>query len=128
ERVVATGTVGELRGCFPGAVVEDCGGATIVPGFNDAHIHIGLTAEDLLHLDLSHAAVGTMDGLLERVRERAAGAGPGERVRGTRYDDAKTGVLTRRELDAVAGAGRAIVRHVAADWEVVNRWGVAGLG
>ena len=128
EQVVATGTVAELRERFAGARVEDFGDATIVPGFNDAHIHIGLTAEDLLHLDLSHAAVRTVEGLLSRVRERAGRARPGEWVRGTRYDDAKTGVLTRRELDEAAGDVPTLVTHVAAHWGVVNSAGLAALG
>lgn len=128
EQVVAVGTLAELREAFPRASVEDFGDVTIVPGFNDAHIHIGLTAEDLLHLDLSHATVRTVDGLLARVRERAATAGPGEWVRGTRYDDVKTGVLTRQDLDAAAGEVPTLVTQVAAHWGVANSAALAALG
>jgi predicted amidohydrolase YtcJ len=128
ERVIATGEPSELRAAFPQARVEDFGKATIVPGFNDAHIHIGLTAEDLLHLDLSHATVRTLDTLLDRVRERAAKAEPGEWVRGTRYDDTKTGVLHRDALDAATGNVPTIVTQVAAHWGVANSAALTALG
>ncbi|HEU5470924.1 MAG TPA: amidohydrolase [Actinophytocola sp.] len=128
ERIVAAGTPSGLRADFPRARVEDFGAATIVPGFNDAHIHIGLTAEDLLHLDLSHAAVATIDVLLDRVGARAATATPGEWVRGSRYDDTKTGVLTREALDAVAGAVPVLVTQVAGHWGVANSAALRALG
>ncbi|WP_199429582.1 amidohydrolase [Qaidamihabitans albus] len=128
EHVVASGSPGALRERFPEAEVCDFGDATIVPGFNDAHIHIGLTAEDLLHLDLSHATVGTVDGLLERVRAEAASARTGGWVRGARYDDVKTGSLTRHELDVAAGDVPVIITHIAAHWGVANSAALAALG
>ncbi|MBK1788297.1 amidohydrolase [Prauserella cavernicola] len=128
ERVLATGGLAELREAFPRARVCDFGDSTIVPGFNDAHIHIGLTAEDLLHLDLSHAAVSTVDDLLSVVRAEALRAGAGDWVRGARYDDVKTGAVTRRQLDAVAGNVPVIISHVAAHWGVANSAALAALG
>jgi predicted amidohydrolase YtcJ len=128
ERVTATGSLAALRDRYPAAPVHDFGSATIVPGFNDAHMHIGMTAEDLLHLDLSHAAVGTMDTLLDRVRGGARDVEPGEWLRGARYDDAKTGKLTRRELDAAAGGVPTVVTHVAGHWGVANSAALAAFG
>ncbi|PXY29742.1 amidohydrolase [Prauserella flavalba] len=128
ERVTAVGSPSELREAFPFARVRDFGDGTIVPGFNDAHIHLGLTAEDLLHLDLSHAAVSSVDGLLRTVRDAAGSAGPGEWVRGARYDDVKTGVVGRWELDAAAGDVPVIITHIAAHWGVANSAALAALG
>lgn len=128
ERIGAVGELAELRERYPAAPVHDFGPATIVPGFHDAHMHIGLTAEDLLHLDLSHAAVGSMDNLLATVREGARAKGPGEWLRGARFDDAKTGRLTRHELDAAAGDVPTIVTHVAAHWGVANSAALRELG
>ncbi|MQA11664.1 MAG: amidohydrolase family protein [Pseudonocardiaceae bacterium] len=128
ERVIASGSTAALRERLPNATVHDFGDATIVPGFNDAHIHMGLTAEDLLHLDVSHAAVGGLDELLRLVGDQASRSGPGQWVRGSRYDDAKTGVLTRRELDIAAGDVPTLITHVAAHWGVVNSAALAALG
>ncbi|HZD65421.1 MAG TPA: amidohydrolase [Acidimicrobiales bacterium] len=128
EHVAGVGALADLRERFPGAEVWDFGDATIIPGLNDAHIHLSMAAEDLLHLDLSHAAVGGLDGLLDRVRHGAATSAPGEWVRGSRYDDAKTGVLTRRELDAVAADTPILVVQVAGHWGVANSAALAALG
>ncbi|MEU5954472.1 amidohydrolase [Streptomyces sp. NPDC047525] len=119
-RVRATGSVAVLRDRFPGAEEVDFGDATLVPGLNDAHIHLVMTAEDLLHLDLSAAAVDGVDGLLATVAAEAARTPAGAWVRGSRYDDVKTGPLTRTELDRVAPDHPALVVHVAGHWGVVN--------
>ncbi len=128
ERVLAIGTLRELRDRFPKAEVTDFGTATIVPGFNDAHIHLAMSAEDQLHLDLSHEAVGDMTGLLERVRAEAARIGPDAWVRGSRFDDVKTGKLDRAALDAVTGNVPALVTHVAAHWAVANSAALEAFG
>src|SRR5262249_61880731 len=57
ERVMATGTLDALRERFPRAGVGDYGDAVLVPGFNDAHMHLMLAADELLSVDLSWRAV-----------------------------------------------------------------------
>ncbi|MFZ0216450.1 MAG: amidohydrolase [Candidatus Dormiibacterota bacterium] len=121
--VVATGATSALRERFSDAEVVDFGGATLVPGFNDAHLHLMMTAEDLLHMDLSAAAVPSLAELLRRVREEATRQAPGSWIRGSRYDDAKMAegrVLTRWDLDEVAAEHPVLVVHVAGHWGVVN--------
>ncbi|MCX5080078.1 amidohydrolase [Streptomyces sp. NPDC001939] len=127
-RIRATGTVAALRDRFPGAPETDHGDATLVPGLNDAHIHLVMTAEDLLHLDLSAAAVRDVDDLLATVTAEAARTSPGAWVRGSRYDDVKTGRLTRTELDRAAPGHPALVVHVAGHWGVVNSAALRALG
>lgn len=125
-RIRATGDVAALRSRFPGAREVDLGDATVVPGLHDAHIHLANAAEDLLHLDLSAAAVRDVDDLLARVR--AAATTPGEWVRGSRYDDVKTGRLTRWDLDRAAPDNPVIVVQVAGHWGVVNSRALRELG
>ncbi|WP_078888810.1 amidohydrolase [Streptomyces sclerotialus] len=127
-RVRATGSLAALRDRFPGAPEVDFGNATVVPGLNDAHIHLAMAATDLLHLDLSAAAVATADALLAAVTAEAARTPAGEWVRGSRYDDAKTGRITRRELDHAAPGHPVLVVHVAGHWGVVNSAGLRALG
>ncbi|SCK58971.1 amidohydrolase [Streptomyces sp. WMMB 322] len=119
-RITATGTVSQLRERFPGAEEVDFGDAALVPGFNDAHIHLAIAAEDLLHLDLSAAAVCGVEGLLGQVRAEAARAAPGDWIRGSRYDDTKTGPLTRWDLDRAAPGHPVLVVQVAGHWGVAN--------
>lgn len=127
-RVRATGDLAGLQDRFPAAEVVDFGDATIIPGLYDAHIHLAITAEDLLHLDLSAAAVRTTDDLLATVKAEAGKIGPGEWVRGSRYDDAKTGVLTRQDLDRVAPDNPVLVVQVAGHWGVVNSAALRAFG
>jgi predicted amidohydrolase YtcJ len=127
-RIHATGAVAALRDRFPGAEEVDLGDATVIPGLHDAHIHLANTAEDLLHLDLSAAAVTGVDDLLARVGAEAGSAGPGAWIRGSRYDDVKTGRLTRWDLDRVTSANPAIVVQVAGHWGVANSLALRALG
>lgn len=119
-RISATGTVRQLRERFPGAEEVDFGDAAVVPGLNDAHIHLAIAAEDLLHLDLSAGAVGSVEDLLGHVRAEAARAAPGEWIRGSRYDDTKTGPLDRWDLDRAAPGHPVLVVQVAGHWGVAN--------
>jgi predicted amidohydrolase YtcJ len=122
-RVVATGQHRDLTDRFIGAEHVDFGEATVTPGFNDAHMHLLMAAEDLLHLDLSAAAVGSLAEIKARIGAEAARTPPGELIRGSRYDDAKMAegrVLTRFDLDEVAPDHPVLVIHVAAHWGVAN--------
>lgn len=127
-RVRATGDLAGLRDRFPRAEVVDFGAATVIPGLHDAHIHLALAAEDLLHLDLSAAAVPDTNALLNAIKGEAEGAGPGAWVRGSRYDDAKTGVITRHDLDRVAPDNPVLVVQVAAHWGVANSAALRAFG
>jgi predicted amidohydrolase YtcJ len=131
EHVVATGGFAALRAQFPDAEVVDFGRATIVPGFNDAHMHLAMAAEDVLHLDLSVGHVRSLAVLLDHVRAEAASIPAGGWIRGSRYDDAKMSerrVLTRADLDAAAPDHPVLVVHVAAHWGVVNSLALALAG
>ena len=123
ERVVGTGTVADLRGRFHDAEVVDFGVATIVPGFNDAHAHLAVAAEDMLHLDLSIDAVGSLAEISVVLREQAKHTPPGGWIRGSRYDDAKMPegrVLTRWDLDEISREHPILILQVAGHWGVVN--------
>lgn len=120
-RVLATGRLADLRAGFPDAEQVDLGDGVVVPGFNDAHMHIAMTAEDLLHLDLSVNAVRSVADILARVGEAAAGQAPGTWIRGSRYDDGKMAQpLTRWDLDEAAPDHPVLVVQVAGHWGVVN--------
>jgi predicted amidohydrolase YtcJ len=123
ERIVASDTLAALRARFPAAEVVDFADGTIVPGFNDAHAHLAVAAEDMLHLDLSIDAVRSLAEIADALRVALPGTPPGGWIRGSRYDDAKMAegrVLTRWDLDAVSTEHPIMVLQVAGHWGVVN--------
>ncbi|AUX08357.1 putative TIM-barrel fold metal-dependent hydrolase [Halalkaliarchaeum desulfuricum] len=83
--------------------VVDLDGATVVPGFVDAHTHMTTTGRYLVHADLSDAESpgDALDAL--RARERAVDGD--DWVLGFGYDEsswAESRYLAREELDAVS--------------------------
>ncbi len=128
ERIVAADTLAALRARFAQAEVVDFGEGVVVPGFNDAHAHLAVAAEDMLHLDLSIDAVRSLAELSAVLRGALPDTPPGGWVRGSRYDDAKMSegrVLTRWDLDAVSAEHPIMVLQVAGHWGVVNSQALA---
>ena len=106
-RIAAVGSNDDLRTLAGGRSrrVVDCGGNTLLPGFNDAHLHLPGLAASLLDLDCSPAAAPSLAALLELVRREAQRQPPGAWVRGRGYDHlALEGQRHphRQELDAAA--------------------------
>jgi predicted amidohydrolase YtcJ len=122
-RVANTGPLAELREQYPAAEVVDFGRAVVMPGFHDAHLHLGSAADQLLQVDLSYSNVQSLAEVARRVRDQAVATAPGSWIVGSRYDDGKMAEgrpLTRFDLDEVAPDHPVLVRHVAGHWGVVN--------
>jgi predicted amidohydrolase YtcJ len=122
-RVAATGPLAELRERYSTAEVLDFGPRVVTPGFHDAHLHVGSTADELLQVDLSYPAVQSLAEVSRRVGQRAASTVPSQWIIGSRYDDGKmreARALTRFDLDEVAPDHPVLVRQVAGHWGVVN--------
>ena len=121
DRVVATGTAAELAERFPVQRQVALDGV-LLPGFNDAHAHPTMTAENLLHVDCS-PEVATDGRRWSTCCGPRRTRGPGEWVVGSRYDQAKTTggrVVDRDFLDAVVPGHPLLLIHVAAHWGVLN--------
>jgi len=67
-----------------GTPVIDLHGAFVLPGFNDAHVHLGSAGADLLHVQLN--GVASVPELQRRIREAAAARKPGEWFVGSGWD------------------------------------------
>jgi len=117
ERFVAVGSNDEIK-AFAGSATKriDCGGATVLPGFNDAHLHAD--GQMLLY----EVQVGnpfevefvTIDSIIQKLRERAAKTPPGFWVTGYFYDDMKVKdgrLINRLDLDKVSREHPVCVRH-----------------
>ncbi len=107
--VLAVGDEGDLDGLTADSVL-DLDGATVTPGFGDAHNHMAWFGLALDEIDL--ASAGSLDELYRLVGEQAEGLPPDGLVVGSGYDDgALGGHPHRRELDRVAGGRPVWLKH-----------------
>jgi predicted amidohydrolase YtcJ len=86
DRVLAVGAeadVLKLKG--PGTSVVDLHGRFVMPGFNDAHIHLTEAGFQKLRVDLT--GVRSLEEFRERIRQRVRTAGPTEWILGSGWDE-----------------------------------------
>lgn len=87
ERIVWVGGSDEAKKLYPAARTMDLHGTTVLPGLIDAHTHLINLGESLVHLNLKD--VPTEKETVERVKERATSAAPGEWILGWGWDEGK---------------------------------------
>ncbi|MEK7777455.1 MAG: amidohydrolase family protein, partial [Chloroflexota bacterium] len=127
--------VGRERDIPPLAVdrVIPCGGATLLPGLNDAHIHLLALASRLRQLDCSRGAVASIPDMQSLIRARAQATPPGQWLRGRGYDEfylKERRHPTRADLDAAAPGHPVRLDHRSGHACVLNSLGLelAGIG
>jgi predicted amidohydrolase YtcJ len=97
-----------------GTRVIDCAGKTVVPGFNDAHLHLFSIIRKLTSIDLSPAKVRSIADIKEAVRKIATNKPPGQWISGTDYNEfylEEKQHPTRWDLDEVAPNHPVILSH-----------------
>src|SRR5262245_23437179 len=91
DRIEWVGPTDEAKESFPDAAqVMDLGGATVLPGINDAHVHLQSLGESFLKLNLK--GVETPEEAVRAVRDRAAKTEAGQWVLGWGWDEGKWAV------------------------------------
>lgn len=98
----------------------DCRGRTVLPGFVDAHTHLGWTGTREFSVDVTEET--TAEGVLNRVSAAATTRGATEWIEVTGYDQRRIGGahLTAAELD-IAGGGRPVwVKHFSGHASVAS--------
>lgn len=128
ERILAVGAEADVRAAASGdAQIVDLGGGTLVPGFVDAHSHVGFVGDlRAFYVDLASPPVGKMtkhDDVIAALAERAKAVAPGEWIVGTGYDDtllAEKLHPTRRELDRASAEHPILTLHVSGHLAAVN--------
>jgi predicted amidohydrolase YtcJ len=122
ERIQEVGSnqdILRLRG--PHTEVVDLGGHFVMPGFNDAHVHLASGGFERLTLDL--AGSRSLDDFRERIRAGAKKATPGEWVIGRGWDETLWPIKivpTRRDVDKVTGDHPAFLERVDGHIAVAN--------
>jgi predicted amidohydrolase YtcJ len=114
-------------------VLLDCGGAQagaetvrlngkfVMPGFNDAHVHLGGAAADILAVPLT--GVPSVEEMQKRVAEAVAQHKEGEWITGGGWDHTlwlDKRFPNRQQLDAVAPKNPVLLTHVSGHVAVAN--------
>jgi predicted amidohydrolase YtcJ len=109
--------------------IVDLRGATLAPGFHDAHNHMIGFGRSLAEVNLSSPPIGSLDDLYAAVARRAEETAPGDWVTGSGYDQNKIGAHPDRDaLDRAAPGRRVWLRHTSGHMCVVNSPVLAALG
>ena len=122
DRIQAVGKnldIQKLKG--PQTQVVDLGGHFVMPGFNDAHMH--LADAGLQKLNVNLVGVKTLDEFRERVRARVEKAAPGEWILGGGWDETMWPVKampSRWDLDEVSGGHPVFLDRVDGHLAVAN--------
>lgn len=122
DRIVATGTDKEiLRLKGPNTKVMDLAGHFLMPGFNDAHLHLASAGLQKLNLDLT--GVKSLDEFRDRLRERVQNTAPGEWIVGGGWDEtlwAFRELPSRVDLDEITTDHPVYLERVDGHIAVVN--------
>jgi predicted amidohydrolase YtcJ len=109
----------KLKG--PKTQIIDLGGHFVMPGFNDAHVHLGSGGFEKLNVDLVGSK--SLDDMKQRIAARTKTAAPGEWIVGRGWDhtlwtEQKT--PTRADIDSVTGNHPAIFNRVDGHIAIAN--------
>jgi len=123
-------TIGDRRtaasAAGPRAERIDCGGATILPGLIDPHLHLFALAARHAHLDCADAA--DVDALLSELAARATTLPSGAWLRAEGADEARLGRLpTPEELERAAPRNPVRLRHRSRHASVLSASALARL-
>jgi predicted amidohydrolase YtcJ len=122
EELLAVGDEDEVTALAEkGTRVVDLEGRFVMPGFNDAHVHIGSAGQDALAVRLQGAP--TLDEVLKRVSAAVAQTKEGEWITGAGWDHTlwpEKKFPTRNDLDKVSPKNPVFLQHVSGHVAVAN--------
>ena len=133
DRVAAVGSAAEVEARMPGAAQRiDLAGATVLPGFVDAHCHIGALAYVLGTVDCAPEAAPSIEDVVKALEQAATTAAPGTWIAGHSFAEnavLEGRFLTRHDLDRAVRDRPAVVFHRSMHACILNSRGleVAGL-
>jgi predicted amidohydrolase YtcJ len=122
EQILAVGDEEEVSALVEkGTRVVDLEGHFVMPGFNDAHVHLGSAGQDALSVRLHGAP--TIAEVQKRITAAVAQAKPGEWITGSGWDHTlwpDKRFPTRQDLDSVSPQNPVFVVHISGHVAVAN--------
>jgi len=122
DRILAVGKTFDLMKLKgPDTQVVDLGGHFVMPGFNDAHVHLADAGQQKLGIDLT--GVKSLDELRERLAAKVQTARPGEWILGGGWDETLWPVKalpSRWDLDEVSAGHPVFLDRVDGHIAVAN--------
>ncbi len=111
----------DCGGSQEGAETVNLGGHFVMPGFNDAHVHLGSAGADALAVELR--GVTSPEEMQKRVAEAVAHHKEGEWITGSGWDHTlwpDKRFPNRQQLDAVSPNNPVILTHISGHVAVAN--------
>lgn len=127
DRIAAVGAPGDFDGISVAERV-DLRDRTVLPGLNDAHVHLTMMAIMAQGIDLSPETTPDERVLRDKLEREARKVGAGSWLRASRYDHMRsTGgtILHRDVLDRWFPDNPVVIGHVGAHWGVANSLALA---
>jgi len=129
--ILAAADTSSIEGQFNGPSTQliDLHGAFVMPGFNDAHAHLGDAGRIKLSVDLTGSQ--SLADMQSRIQKAAAGAAPGAWLTGGGWDHtlwpSKT-LPTKSDLDTVTGGHPAFFVRVDGHIAIANSAALSAAG
>jgi len=101
--------------------LRDLGGAFVMPGLNDAHVHLGGAGQTKLNVDLTGSQ--SLDEMLKRIAAKASQSPAGHWLTGGGWDHtlwASKTLPTRQDLDKVTGDHPTLLERIDGHIAVAN--------
>lgn len=122
DRILAVGTRDEIiKFKGPDTKVVDLAGRFVMPGFNDAHMHLASAGREKMNVDMTGAR--TLDEFRERLLARVKTAPAEEWITGAGWDETLWPVKvtpTRYDLDEVSGGHPVFLSRIDGHIAVAN--------
>ncbi len=121
-RILAVGSNEDIRKLKRGHTqVVDLGGHFVMPGFNDAHVHLG--AGGLRHLEVDLTGARSLQEMQQRIAAHTKTLEPGDWILGGGWDHTLwpgEQLPTRQDLDAVTAGHPAFLSRVDGHISIAN--------
>jgi predicted amidohydrolase YtcJ len=130
DRISWVGRSSEMPNVHVDQVI-DCAGASLIPGLNDAHIHLLAYAANLRRLNCDRNHVSSISNLQQLVQARARTTLPEQWIRGTGYDEfflSERRHPTRHDLDPFTPNNPVRLDHRSFHGCVLNSLGLQEIG
>jgi predicted amidohydrolase YtcJ len=122
--ILDVGTTDQIKALEgPDTKAIDLAGRSLIPGFIDSHLHMGLLGMNIMSLDCRSPGVGSIEDIKALVREKAKTTPKGVWIRGWGYDHSKLAENrhpTRHDLDEAAPDHPVIISRACAHISVHN--------